>query len=206
MSIQHRKVLVLNKSWSAIRVVTLERAITFLFSAYKNGEPKARIIEENDYTPYSWDEWSKLSVESGSAGIHTANSVFRIPEIIQLTRYDKIPNQNKKVTFSRNALYKRDEGKCAYCDVNLDLKSSTIDHIVPTSRGGTSSWLNCVLSCVICNGQKADRILEESINKKNKYNWRGSSPMKLIKMPKNPTFSFFDEYKEKYLSWSNFLK
>lgn len=192
MSIKRRKVLVLNKSWSAIRIVTLERAITLLFSTYKNGEPKAKIVDGVSYTVFSWEDWAKLPVTDDSEGIHTANQIFRIPEIIQLTRYNKIPTQ--KLSFSRQGVYKRDGGHCQYCGKKVGT-DATLDHVLPKSRGGATSWSNVVISCRPCNFKKADRT-------------PAAANMQLLKQPTVPSFSMVDmELKESdVVSWKSFVK
>ena len=76
MNVQRKKVLVLNKSWQPVRIVTLERAITLLFSQYKNNEPKAKIVDGTSYQAYTWNEWSKLLLNEGEEGLHTAHAVF----------------------------------------------------------------------------------------------------------------------------------
>ena len=165
---------------------------TRLFSQYKNNEPKAKIVDGTSYQAYTWNEWSKLLLNEGEEGLHTAHAVFKVPEIIQLTRYNKIPNQ--KMNFSRNALYKRDEGKCVYCGTKLDLKNCTVDHLTPKSKNGASTWLNCVLSCRPCNFKKADKILEKT-------------NLKLLKQPTVPGHSLIAiELKESdIVSWKNFI-
>lgn len=191
MNVKKKKVLILNKGWSPIRVVNLEKAITILFSEYKNGEPKAKIISE-DYQALTWDEWSKIIPSDTEETIHSAHAQFKIPEIIQLTRYNKIPFQ--KMSFSRNNLYKRDEGKCMYCGVKLELKNCTVDHLTPKSKNGPSSWLNCVLSCRSCNFKKADQYLEKT-------------NLKLLKTPFIPSYSLVSlDIKEANIkSWKNFI-
>src|SRR5437870_761778 len=105
--------LVLNKNWAPVGTVTLERAIIMLFSTYANNEPKARVIEPSSYQAFTWDDWSKLKPELTDEVIRSANMAFKIPEIILLSRYEKLPKP--KVHFSRRTLYKRDDMTCQYC-------------------------------------------------------------------------------------------
>jgi hypothetical protein len=92
--LSQRKVLVLNKSWSAIGVVTLEKALKKVAGTYKDGTPKARIIDAvHDFAMLSWDEWAKLVPREDEPAMRSVNAVFRIPEVIQYTRYDKLPSQ-----------------------------------------------------------------------------------------------------------------
>ncbi|MCA9319323.1 MAG: HNH endonuclease, partial [Planctomycetes bacterium] len=81
--------------------------------------------------------------------------VIRAPEVIVLARYDRLPR--KQVPFTRRNLYKRDEHRCQYCGLRQPLDQLSIDHVVPRSRGGPSTWENCVLACLRCNVRKGDR-------------------------------------------------
>jgi hypothetical protein len=60
-----REVLVLNKGWTAVGIVSLERAIVMLFSAYKDGTPKAKIIDPQDFRVMTWADWSEVKLNSG---------------------------------------------------------------------------------------------------------------------------------------------
>ena len=80
--------------------------------------------------------------------------------MITLTEYDRVPAN--AVTFSRRNIYKRDRYTCQYCGVQPGSEELTIDHVLPRSRGGTSTWENCVLACLECNKRKADRTPDRS--------------------------------------------
>src|ERR1019366_5616623 len=108
----HRKVLVLNKNYTAIGVVTLERAIVMLWSADAKGAPKAHIVHR-DSTPMTWKEWADIRPADDDDVIHTVQGKILNPEIIKLNRYEKLPQQ--KVHFSRKTIYERDDRKCKYC-------------------------------------------------------------------------------------------
>lgn len=159
--LRNRKVLVLNRGWSAIGVVTLERAIVMLFSAYKDGQPKAKIIDPTkDFQSFTWEDWGKLKPQNGEETIRGTNMIFRIPEVILLSKYDKLPQH--KIHFSRRTIYKRDDNRCCYCGGRPGTELLTIDHIVPRSRGGKTTWTNCCLACVKCNSKKANRTPDEA--------------------------------------------
>ena len=184
------KVLLLNRSWIPIAVISLQRALTVLFSAYKNNEPKAYIIDVNEnYAKYTWEDWAKLIPNCEEATIRSARQSFRVPEIVLLSRYNKLPQQ--RIHFSRRTIYRRDGNICQYCGSKPGTVELSIDHILPRSRGGTTTWENCVLACTNCNKRKADRTPQEC-------------GMMLLKHPKKPHFTF---YKSNYRckSWEAIL-
>mgnify|MGYP003342893751 CR=1 FL=1 len=112
--LSQKKVLVLNKSWRAIGIITLEKAMTKIFAEYEDGAAKVKIIDvKNNFMLFDWDEWTQLEPEENELKIRTVSRCFRIPEIIQYTRYDKVPSN--KAHFNRKSLYKRDKNTCQYC-------------------------------------------------------------------------------------------
>lgn len=151
----HRRCLVLNKAWAPVGTVSLQRAIIMLFSEYANGVPKAKIIEPASYQTFTWDDWSKLKPLATDEIIQASNVQFKVPEVILLTKYEKLPLP--KVHFSRRTLYKRDNMTCQYCAKRPGSSELTIDHVLPRAQGGTTTWENCVLACVECNARKANR-------------------------------------------------
>lgn len=190
-TIESRKCLVLNKGWSPVGTVTLQAAIIKLFSSYKNGDPKARIIDPESYQTFTWDDWSKLKPVCSDEAIRSANIAFRIPEIILLSRYDKLPNP--RLHFSRRTLYKRDKMTCQYCGGKPGSEELTIDHVLPRSQGGGTSWENCVLACVDCNSRKANRTPQQA-------------NMMLAKQPTKPRMNLFSfDPLKKVKSWEAFL-
>lgn len=187
----HRKCLVLNKTWTPVGTVPLQRALIMLFSTYGTGEPKARIIEPDSYQTFTWEDWSKLQPVASDEFIQGVNIMFRVPEVILLTRFERLPQP--KVHFSRRTLYKRDNMTCQYCCARPGSAELTIDHIIPRSRGGATSWENCTLACVDCNARKANRTPEEA-------------GMKLLSEPKKPrTHLFRYDSLKPVKSWEAFL-
>ncbi len=190
MSVLTRPVLVLNKGWTPINTVSVESAIRKLASTYKNGEPKAKVVLPESYTQFTWDDWSKLKPADGEDFIRTTSVFIKIPEVIFLTRYDRLPKP--KVTFSRKAIFLRDDGICQYCSKKIPTEW-TLDHIVPRSLGGITEWKNCCLCCVNCNRKKANRTLKQS-------------GMTLLKEPTKPKATLFKGNILKPLdSWKSFI-
>lgn len=88
---------------------------------------------------------------------------FPLPKVVRLIKYIYVKwrNGHGKPRYSRVGLLKRDKGVCAYCGG----PGSTVDHIVPQSRGGETSWMNCVVACggsKGCNAKKRNRTPEEA--------------------------------------------
>lgn len=104
-------VLVLNKNWQPIEIASLQDALTKVINTYNNGKPKAHIIDcANDFQTMTWDDWSKIKPQEGERICRSVNASYRVPEVIQLTKYDKLPH--RKVQFSRRVIYKRDNYTC----------------------------------------------------------------------------------------------
>lgn len=187
-----QRCLVLNKGWAPISTVPLRRAIIMLFTKHEDGVPKARIIEPDSYQVMTWDDWSKLRPKATDETIQAGNIAFRVPEVILLSRYDKLPRP--KIHFSRRNLYKRDEYTCQYCGCQPGSSELTIDHVLPKAQGGKSTWENCVLACIGCNSRKADRTPQQA-------------HMKLAKEPHKPHLNMFklDGMTKPIKSWEQFL-
>jgi 5-methylcytosine-specific restriction endonuclease McrA len=145
--------LVLNRHWVPIDVTTALVALCKLYEGH------ARAIKPDDFTLHDFDSWASLKAVKGQPIVRTAKLEIPVPEIIVLSRYAGVPE--RCVTFSRRNLYRRDKYTCQYCGARPGTEELTIDHIVPRSRGGASTWGNCVLSCIECNRRKADHLPDE---------------------------------------------
>lgn len=161
--------LILNKNWQPICISTVKEAIGLVVKG------SAKIIEPNTYEIYdltSWNDVSRAKAKFGNMMIRSARLQLIPPEIILLTQYDGMGHHG--IVFSRRNLFKRDKYTCQYCGAQPGPEELTIDHVYPRSRGGKSSFENCVLACVECNRKKANRTPEEA-------------GLKLRKTPKKPT-------------------
>jgi 5-methylcytosine-specific restriction endonuclease McrA len=190
-TLTQNRVLVLNKNWTAVGTVSLQRAIVMLFSEYADGTPKAKIIEPESYQQMTWADWSKLKAGADDEVIRTANLSVRIPEVILLSKYEKLPRP--KLHFSRRTLYKRDNYTCQYCYKRFGSEELTIDHVLPRAQGGVTSWENCSLACVNCNAKKANRTPKQA-------------GMKLLTKPVKPKMNVFKADMVKPIkSWQAFI-
>lgn len=185
------KVLVLNRSWTPVRIVTLEKALKKLFSDYNDGTPKARIIDPNNgFQSYSWEEWSMLSPVEGEEVMKSVNAAFRVPRIILFTKYDKLPSQ--KIRYNRRTIYRRDGHTCQYCGKHKPGNELSLDHVIPKCQGGRTNWDNIVVACTVCNAKKAGRTPSEA-------------NMKLLSVPHRPKHEMFLEEDITHPSWKAFF-
>ena len=129
-----RRVLVLNQDYSPISVCTAERAFLLIYLE------KAELVHEDD-----------------TLQMRTVNKVYPTPSVIRLQDYIYIPF--KSVVLSRQNVFKRDGGECLYCTSRKDL---TLDHVIPKSRGGKSTWDNLATACKKCNAIKGDKTPDEA--------------------------------------------
>jgi 5-methylcytosine-specific restriction endonuclease McrA len=179
-------VLVLNKLWTPIRVIPSIRAFTLLFAG------KASVVDVVDYAVFTWDEWSKVPAQEGEPVIHTSNANIKLPEVIVLSNYDKLPKKGMKLT-KRN-IFLRDNFTCQYSGKTVNTKTADIDHIIPKSRGGTTSWDNLVVCSKTINREKADKTPQEA-------------GLKLLKKPgrPEPQVIYIDPRMDMPDSWAKFI-
>jgi len=184
-----RPTLVLNRRWTPIRTAPVQDAIGLVARGH------AVIIEPESFETHdlaSWNDVSRVRARVGDALIRSPRLVLVAPEVILLTTYEG-PGA-RAVVFSRKNLFKRDRYTCQYCGIQPGPEELTVDHIVPRSKGGVSSWENCVLACVECNKRKADRSPVQA-------------GMKMRKTPKKPSWKSLVQVptRDRRESWEKFL-
>jgi 5-methylcytosine-specific restriction endonuclease McrA len=177
--------LVLNRNWQPVNVATVGRALSLVFSE------RAKVVDVDDFQLYDWCDWAQQQPDEGDVFIQAVSQRICVPEVISLTQYNRLPDTT--VAFSRRNLFKRDRFKCQYCGVTPKPDELTIDHVVPRSHGGGSTWDNCVLACIDCNHTKADRTPQ-------------GANMRLKKTPARPAWSpVYSRYDTRFESWSKFI-
>jgi len=129
-------VLVLNASYEPINVCAARRAIVLVLKGVAMTE------EENGHF------------------LHSARLAMRVPSVIRLLEYRRIPHQTRAL--SRKNILMRDRSTCQYCGEVLPSSELTLDHVIPRSRGGLSTWENLVACCHECNRHKGNRLLAEA--------------------------------------------
>lgn len=145
--------LVLNKHWMAMQTCTARDAV----KRVKRG--KALIVHPESFQLYGIEDWMTEPYEdSGTPLIRSSSGEIRYPEIIRNT-CDWMPRGH--AMFNRRNLWRRDGMRCQYCGKRPRKDEITVDHVVPKSKGGITSWENCVLACMKCNKRKDSRTLKE---------------------------------------------
>jgi 5-methylcytosine-specific restriction endonuclease McrA len=177
--------LVLNRSWQPINIATVARALALVYSE------TARVVDPHDYQLYDWSDWSRMKPREDEPFIQAVSLRLRVPEVITLVAFDRVPSSH--VAFNRRNLFKRDRFTCQYCGRQPPPDELTIDHIVPRSQGGQSTWDNCVLACMKCNHRKADRSLADA-------------GVRLRRQPTRPTWHpVYSRHPVRIKSWSKFI-
>ena len=146
-------VLVLNRSYLPIHVTSVRRAFSLLYQGI------ARVVDEQ-YQTFDFDGWRQLAVARDMDSIGTAGGRIRVPRVVVLIAFDRLPRRH--VRFSRINLMARDSFRCQYCGGRPSRSELNIDHVVPRSLGGRSTWENVVTSCVDCNRRKGGRTPKQA--------------------------------------------
>lgn len=163
-------VLVLNASYEAINVCNLRRALKMVFKGAAQTE------------------------EVSEAKIHSPSAAMQMPHVIRLVNYVHVPRS--VVKFSRRNVLVRDLYKCQYCHQEFPTSQLTLDHVVPLSRGGKTTWENMVTACKKCNNKKGNQMLYEA-------------QMQLKRQPKTPSILTYLQlnrhFRGYHPSWRKYL-
>ena len=151
--------LCLNSGWFPVNILDHKDVFRLLCKEH------AKAMDE-DFVLHTFESWlnhhgvyEKKKKHHGLSTVSTVSLEIPQPEIIVLTEYGDVPRRD--LIFSKENLFIRDLGKCCYCSKELSYKDATIDHIHPQSKGGQSTFENCVISCSECNHSKDDYLLDE---------------------------------------------
>lgn len=192
-------VLVLNRFYMAVHVVAVRRAMVLLY------RDLAEVIDVDNgqYFNYDFESWRELSeylsaeseaVVEKSDWIRSVNFSLRVPRVVRLNFYDKVPQLTLR--FNRRNLFARDQNTCQYCGIVFPLSQLSFDHVMPRSRGGKTTWENVVCCCLKCNSRKGDRHPDEI-------------GLQLIRKPVRPKQNPLLKVKldnPKYEVWKTFIK
>ncbi len=189
------KVLVLNRFYTAVRVICARRA--FVVVCKRAAEVIA--VENGTYLNYDFESWTELAAlqkeftPHAYSWVHTPRIEIAVPKIIRLYDYDRLPRSDVKL--NRRNIYARDHNRCQYCGKQFATRELTLDHIVPRVQGGGNSWVNLVCACVGCNTRKGGRTPRQA-------------RMVLIRTPMKPKRNPAITLRlgtAKYESWKTFL-
>lgn len=191
-------VLVLNRAYMAVHVVNVRRAFSLLYKAM------AEVIDLDDghYANYDFESWLLISEFRATDHdqpchedwVRSVNFSVQVPRVIRLYNYDRVPKHTLR--FNRRNLFARDGHRCQYCGDAKPLSQLSLDHVLPRSRGGGTTWENTVCCCLACNTRKGCRTPKEA-------------RMKLLTNPRKPRFNPLLARKldnPKYECWRSFLK
>ena len=190
-------VLALNRLYLAIHVVSARRAFCLLCK----GQAEVVHVEDGSYQAYDFEGWREFSALKLAAGerdpaedwIAAVNFEIQVPRVVRLLDYDRVPRNSVK--FSRRNVFLRDEHRCQYCGRQYGIHNLSLDHVVPRSRGGLTTWENIVAACLRCNVKKGGRTPREA-------------GMALHRSPAKPTQNPVLAHQvrsQKYACWKNFV-
>ncbi|MFL5320661.1 MAG: HNH endonuclease [Myxococcaceae bacterium] len=177
--------LVLNRLYQPIHVTSVRRALSLMYLGV------AKAIDEQ-YRLYDFEDWAALAAHENEC-IHTPSQQIRVPRVLVLSAYEHLPKG--RVRFSRLNIYARDQDTCQYCSKTLPRSDLNLDHVIPRSQGGKTTWENVVCSCVPCNLRKGGRTPEQAA-------------MRLLKKPVRPRWTPLFRGAQKrvtYREWLPFL-
>jgi 5-methylcytosine-specific restriction endonuclease McrA len=189
------KVLVLNRLYTAIRVISARRAFVMLFKQ----AAEVIAVEDGQYVNYDFDSWTEVAdlqqqfEPNAHSWVRTPSLRIAVPKIIRLLGYDRLPRQEVKL--NRRNLYARDGSRCQYCGAQFSTRELTVDHVMPRVLGGQHSWANLVCACVKCNAKKGGRTPEQAHMKLIR---------KAVKPRRNPAVTL-RLGEARYRSWKAFL-
>jgi hypothetical protein len=174
------KTLVLNKEWRPVNIVPVLDAVMMVFNgraSFLDPEP-GRLYDFESWV-MEWDDAVRSAKIAAERVMPLAGSSLVLPEIVVCSNYRGLGyrmNHRRKPAFSRQNVYLRDRNICQFCGRKFRSDDMNMDHVIPKSKGGQTTWENIVLSCVPCNNRKKDHSLKES-------------GMKLIRKPFQPTLA-----------------
>lgn len=188
-------VLVLNRLWQAVNVIGVQRAFILLAREHANVVHQAS--EPEDFRVFPMMDWIDFSRDnpplSNLDAVHTVNRTIRLPRVILLTLFDKMPCKELKLT--RNNVFERDKNRCQYCGHVFKREDLNLDHVIPRHYGGRTTWENVVCSCILCNTRKANRLPHEAsmrlVRKAVKPKWRPIISLALGRQVHHPEWRHF---------------
>ena len=184
-------VLVLNRYWQAIHVKTPAEAFCMMATAAAHA---LDITEDGSFLPTNWDEWISMPIREHDAQVRTTRGAIRVPTVIIAVKYGRM--HLRRPSLGARGIWERDGGVCQYTGRKLKPEEGNIDHIVPRSRGGATSWENCVLAHREVNSRKADRLPNEA----------GLCLLRVPAAPRVLPASAYSRNQHRIRDWEHFLR
>jgi 5-methylcytosine-specific restriction endonuclease McrA len=190
----------LNANWQPVGFKTVKDAIVDLCGAESHGKPSTMALdieyelddngqpifdEAKSMNPVSWEEWMLLPIRPWDLAINSPTRSIRVPTVIIATNFNKMPIKTFKGKPSKDGIWNRDQGICQYTGKKLSKDQSTIDHVIPRSKGGLDTWTNMV-------------VCDKSLNSKKGNKMNSELGLKLKKEPVEPR-------EAKHHTWKHFL-
>ena len=151
-------VLVLNRNWQPVHTCSVRRSLHLLCTGHGL---VVQVDGEERFRTHDLDSWIRHSASSMEEEmIHAARIALRVPKIVVLTFYDRLPRL--EVRFSRRNVFLRDKFTCQYCEQVFPETQLNLDHVTPRDKGGRTTWENIVTSCFRCNTRKANKLPHEA--------------------------------------------
>jgi 5-methylcytosine-specific restriction endonuclease McrA len=189
-------VLVLNKLFMAVHIISVRRSFILLCKDLA----EVVTLEDGQFLTYDFSSWREVSEfrakgfrQEDDDWVRTATTEIQVPRVIRLLGYEKMPKHTVK--FNRRNIFARDNNQCQYCGKRFPTSELSLDHVMPRSQGGLSTWDNVVCACVACNVRKGGRTPKQA-------------HLGLIRKPEKPKRSPLLSMKlthRKYQSWKTFL-
>jgi 5-methylcytosine-specific restriction endonuclease McrA len=156
MGVLENQCLVLNRSWQAVNVITVQAALSMMAADAATGMN----FTEGNLVPVKWADWLELVVRAEDDSVGTPSRRVRAPRVIIAVKFNKVPLKRPRLTMRH--LRERDGGRCAYTERVLKPEECSMEHVVPRSKGGVTEWKNVVLADKRINNIRGNRTLEQA--------------------------------------------
>lgn len=179
-------VLILNRGYQPVRITSVRHAFLMLYM------DRARALD-GDFEALDFAAWAATEPGDGDELVGTTTGAIRVPRVLVLSHYNRVPRAPLRL--SRRNIFLRDDYTCQYCRSRLPMRELNLDHVIPRSRGGRSTWENLVTSCRMCNLSKGRATPEEA-------------GMALRRVPSRPSWSVVAQLARtriRYEQWAPFL-
>src|SRR3984893_5817786 len=157
MGVLDTQCLVLNRSWQAVNVITVQAALSMMAADAATGMD---FTATGNFVPVKWSDWLNLAVRPEDDSIGTPSRRVRAPRVIIAVKFNKVPLKRPRLTMRH--LRERDGGRCAYTERVLKPEECSMEHVTPRSKGGATEWKNVVVADKRITTIRGNRTLEQA--------------------------------------------